>query len=52
MVIVLAGYARVSTTEQDLRRQVDAPEDAGCERIWSEHASGGRRARFLNGTSA
>ncbi|SDP28686.1 Site-specific DNA recombinase [Actinopolyspora xinjiangensis] len=34
------GYARVSTTEQSLRRQVDALTDAGCIRVFEEKLSG------------
>jgi len=36
---MLIGYARVSTTDQDTRLQLDALRDAGCERIYEEHAS-------------
>ena len=34
------GYARVSTTAQNLDMQVSALTDAGCEKIYSEKVSG------------
>ncbi len=34
------GYARVSTNDQDPALQRDALEQAGCERIYEDHASG------------
>lgn len=36
------GYARVSTQDQDNQAQITALEQAGCERIFQEKASGGR----------
>ena len=36
------GYARVSTQDQDNQAQISALEQAGCERIFQEKASGGR----------
>ena len=37
---MLIGYARVSTEDQDPGLQVAALEEAGCERIYIDHASG------------
>ena len=39
------GYARVSTQEQNPKAQIDALETAGCERIFTETASGAQRDR-------
>lgn len=39
------GYARVSTTDQSPQLQVDALNGAGCERLFTEHASGAQRDR-------
>ena len=42
---MLVGYARVSTADQDLSLQLDALEQAGCERVFEERASGARSDR-------
>ena len=39
---VLVGYARVSTFEQTLALQQDALTSAGCERLFTDTASGAR----------
>lgn len=39
------GYARVSTGEQKLDLQLDALEEAGCERIYEEQTSGAATSR-------
>ncbi|MBN2015913.1 recombinase family protein [Candidatus Dojkabacteria bacterium] len=43
--MMLVGYARVSTHEQNLSLQEDALNKAGCERIYVEQASGSRTSR-------
>lgn len=42
---MLVGYARVSTHDQDPALQHDALEKAGCERVFTETASGAQRDR-------
>ena len=42
---MLVGYARVSTQDQDPALQLDALNKAGCERIFTEKASGAQRER-------
>lgn len=42
---MLVGYARVSTQEQDATLQRVALQEAGCEQVFEETASGGQRDR-------
>ena len=42
---MLVGYARVSTLDQKPALQTDALTSAGCERIFTEKASGAQRER-------
>ena len=41
----LLGYARVSTSDQSAAGQLDALTAAGCDRVWTEVASGTRARR-------
>ena len=42
---MLIGYARVSTTDQNLSLQKDALQKAGCERIYEDQISGTKENR-------
>ena len=42
---MLVGYARVSTQDQDPALQLDALKVTGCEKIFTEKASGAQRER-------
>lgn len=42
---MFVGYARVSTHDQDPAFQLDAQEQAGCERVFTQTTSGAQRER-------
>ena len=42
---MLVGYARVSTIDQNIALQMDALRSTGCEKIFTEKASGSHRDR-------
>ena len=42
---MILGYARVSTQEQNLERQIDQLQHFGCERIFQEKATGLKKER-------
>jgi len=42
---MLVGYARVSTHDQNLSLQLDALQAVGCDKVYTEQASGAQRDR-------
>lgn len=45
-ILLLIGYARVSTQDQALDLQTDALEQAGCEKIFTDMTSGAQIYRI------
>lgn len=45
LYLMLVGYARVSTHDQNLTLQTDALEQAGCRKIFEDRVSGARSDR-------
>lgn len=45
LIIILIGYARVSTNDQNLDRQIDSLKSYGCEKIYQEKITGTKKER-------